>query len=481
MIVTNNKDNKIDTDAESLSRLILKPGNVSSLRNGGTMASFLEKDQGDIVNQMTENFRRLALSQIRSHDVVKEVQKHLGSGSPEIPNLARRSNPYQTFQSTYKSLLANPPKIIFGHDPTGKVLPNLTGKLKFTNCGDSSVDHLLFFYQEDFGFAMDDLVVFQTLKQHYDKKPGAYGHLTHQNPDFYNLELKNKTSRLTRWCKVLRRLVPEICNQINDKAFSEVFRLDYGRYVFEYNVDGLPQTLGLYDDPDGIKKLSRMENAESYEKFIQAVQSEFAMFGRDRIANKIIKPLLHKVEDIPTRNKLSEYYNRFLDEVYSGSNVTDTPDADAELDAHFSQPPRQIHQHAPTPQPDNTSTPPSQEVNNDNAAQPTADSDNYDGTASEESEIDAGSFNQSDTAHNEETSQDSASDANDDEYVWVEAEPETEHSPAEDTTGKESPAEQQPQPETGEQEKQKQPSSGFSVKNPNVKQTLQRKGTRKKE
>ena len=472
MIVTNNEDNKIDTDAESLSHLILKSDNASSLRNGGTMASFLEKDQDDIVNQMTENFRRLALSQIRSHDVVKEVQKHLGAGSPEIPNLARRSNPYQTFQSTYKSLLANPPKIIFGHDPTGNVLPNLMGGLEFTNFGDSSVDHLLFFYQEDFGFAMDDLAVFQTLKRHYDNTPGAYGHLTHQNPDFYNLELGDKTSRLTRWCKVLTRLVPEIYNRINNKAFSGVLRLDHGRYVFEYNVDGLPQTLGLYDDLEGIKRLSQMENSESYEKFIKGVQSEFGMFARSRIADEIIKPLLYEIENLPTRNKLSGYYNHFLDEVYSENNVTDTPDADVELDAHFSQPPPQTYQQTSTPQPDNTPTLPNQgiDIDNDNAAQPTVDPDDYDGTAAEESEIDAGAFNQSDTEHNEETpqntlSQDSTSDTNDDEYVSAEVELETEFSPAEDSMGEESLMEQQPQ----------------SFKDVDVKQTLQRKGTRKKE
>ena len=489
MIVTNNEDNKIDTDAESLSRLILKSGNMGSLHNGGTMASFLQKDQDDIVNQMTENFRRLALSQIQSHDVVKKVQKHLESGSPEIPNLARRSNPYQTFQSTYKSLLANPPKIIFGHDPTWNVLPNLTGKLEFTNCGDSSVDHLLFFYQEDFGFAMDDLAVFQTLKRHYDKTPGAYGHLTHQNPDFYNLELGNKTSRLTRWCKVLTRLVPEICNRLNDKAFLEVFQLDYGRYVFEYRINGLPQTLGLNDDPDGINRLSRVEHSKAYEKFIREVQSVFAVLGRKQIAKEIVDPLLREVENLNTRNRLSEYYNKFLDEVYSENNFTDITDSDTELDEHFFQTPLQTRQQTPTLQPDNTSTPPSQEVDNDNASQPTAGLDDYGGTASEESEIDAGSFNQPDTEHNEvgvtspqnTASPQDASDATDSECVPTEVEPETELSLAEDTMGEESPAEQQPQPETGEQEKQKQPSAGFSVKNPNVKQTLQRKGTRKKE
>ena len=479
MIVTNNEDNKIDTDAETLSHQIALDGGIGLLE-GGTMASFLEKDQDDIVNQMTENFRRLALSQIRSHDVVKEVQKHLESGSPEIPNLARRSNPYQTFQSTYKSLLASPPKIIFGHDSTANVLPNLTGKLGFEDDGDSSVDHLLFFYQEDFGFAMDDLDAFQSLKKHYDKTPGAYGHLTHQNPDFYNLELGSKTNRLTRWCKVLTRLVPEICNRINEKAFSGVFRLDYGRYVFEYNVDGLPQTLQLHNDPAGIKRLSRMENVESYEKFIRDVQSEFEIFGRDRIANEILGPLLHRVEHLSTRNKLSEYYSRFLDEVYSESDIPDTTDTDSDLDAHFSQPPPQIHQQTPPQASDDTPSASSQDVGNENATNAPVGSDPYEEAVSEESEIDAGSFNQDNAEPPQDApSEHSTLDATTDEYQWSETTPEAEHSLAEDTTGEEPPAEQQPQPKTDEQEKQ--PATGFSVKDVDVKQTLQRKGPRKKE
>ncbi len=477
MIVTNNEDNKIDTDAENLSRLILKSAKVSSLRNGGTMASFLEKDQDDIVNQMTENFRRLALSQIRSHDVVKEVEKHLASGSPEIPNLALRSNPYQTFLSIYKPLLANIPKIIFGHDPTGNVLPDLMGKLTFTNYGDSSVDHLLFFYQEDFGFTIDDLDVFQALKQHYDKSPGDYGHLTHQNPDFYNLELGSKTNRLTRWCNVLSRLVPEICKRINNNAFAGVFSLDYGRYVFEYYVDGSLQTLGLYDDPDGIKRLSRMENAESYDKFILDVQTEFSLFVREEIAKEIIAPLLHEVEDLPTRNNLSDYYNRFLDEVYSGRNVSETVDIDSGLDAHFSQPPLQTLQ----TESEDTSTPPPQEVGDENTENPTEDSGSYDNDATEESEVDAGDFMQADTAQNQETPQDTSSEhgtpnATEDEYEWSEATPDAEPTIKEE----EHASKQEPKPDTDTQKKLSQPAKPFNVADVNVKEVLRRDNPPKK-
>ncbi|MDE0483508.1 MAG: hypothetical protein OXI67_13085 [Candidatus Poribacteria bacterium] len=480
MIVTNNEDNKIDTDAENLSRSILKAAAVGPMLNGGTIASFLEKDQDDIVNQMTENFRRLALRQIQSHDVVEEVQKHLGSGSPEIPNLSRRSNPYQTFRTTYQPLVPIPPKIIFGRDTIGNVLPNLQGTLGFTHHGNSSVDHLLFFYQEDFGFATDDLDVFQTLKDHYDKTPppGRYGHLTHQNPDFYNLELGSKTNRLARWCKVLSRLVPAICNRINDKAFAGVFRLDYGRYVFEYYVDGSLQTLGLYDDPDGIKRLSRMGNAESYDKFIRDVQEEFSLFVREQIAKEIIEPLLHKVEDLSTRNKLSDYYNQFLDEVYSENNVPETTDIDTELDAHFSHPPPQTES-------GDTSTPQTQEVVNDNAENPTVDLDTYGNDATEESEVDAGTFMQDDTEQNQETSQDtptehSTSDATEDEYKWSEVTPEAEPAIKEETTDEEYVSEQ-PQPETEAQKKQAQPAKPFNVADVNVKQVSRRDNAPKKE
>ena len=491
MIVTNNEDNKIDTDAENLSRVIVNSVDMASLRNEGTTASFLEKDQVDIVDGMTGHFRRIALSQIKSHDVVKEVQKHLESGSPEIPNLSKRSNPYQTFQTTYNPLLSNPPKIIFGHDPIGNILGNLTGELEFSHHGNSSVDHLVFFYQEDYGFAIDDLDVFQTLKRHYDKTPppGAFGHLTHQNPDFYNLEIRSKTNKLTRWCKVLARLVPEICNRINDKAFSGVFRLDYGRYVFEYNVDGLPQTLGLYDNLDGIKRLSQMKNAESYEKFIQDVQSKFARLGREQIAKKIINPLLRDVEDLNTRNKLSEYYNQFLDEVYSGDDFTQNADSDTELDEHFFQTPSQTPLHTPTEEPDNTFTPPSQDASDEKAESPPADSSDYGGSASEETEIDAGPFNQSDTEHNEvgatspqnTASPQDAADTTDDEYVWTEAETETEPTLAEEATDEEYVSEQQPQPETNEQKKQAQSSKAFDVADVDLKKVLSRDNAPKKE
>lgn len=490
-IVANDSENRIDTDAATLSHQISQSDDGIELLRGESMATFLAKEQTDIIAQMTETYRQLSLDRIQVDDVITKAQELLDSGSSDIQNLASRSNPYQMFTDTYRSFVVeDSPNIIFGH--VGKALTDLnnslSGKEFSFEVSASSVDHLLFFYQEEAGFALDDLASHTTLADKFLQSPGEYGHSTHQNADFYNLELYDKMQKLQDWCRALGRIVPEICQHINKDAFSGVFYQTKDGYIYEYNVDGLSERLSLHNNPDGIKKLSQKQNETEYNKFISSVHSSFMQLNRKHVT-QLINSLLREIEDNQEHASISQFFRQFLDDVYSEDASVDNTDSNSVSGSTFFQTPSRTYQQTPTPQPDNTSTPPSQEVDNDNASQPTADLNDYGETASEESEIDAGSFNQPDTEHNEvgvtspqnTASPQDASDANDDEYVWVEAEPETEHSPAEDTTREESPAEQQPQPETSEQEKQKQSSAGFSVKDVNVKQTLQRKGTRKKE
>ena len=137
------------------------------------MTALLQKEHQEIVNQMTTTYRGISLSEMRSHDVVREVQRYVEDGNPEITTLAQRSNPYQTFdRNNYDPLLANPPKIIFGRDSTNNILPQLQEKLGFSNSDDCSVDHLLLFYQEEYGFTIDDLNVFPILENTYSgEKP----------------------------------------------------------------------------------------------------------------------------------------------------------------------------------------------------------------------------------------------------------------------------------------------------------------------
>ena len=482
----------VRADASTLSHQIFQADDGIELLSGESMAAFLTKEQTDIIAQITGTYRQLSLDQIQVDDVVTKAQELLDGGTSDIQNLASRSNPYQMFTHTYiPFVVEDSPDIIFGQ--IGNALTGLNNTLSGEGfsfeVSASSVDHLLFFYQEEAGFALDDLAAHTMLAGKLSQSQGEYGHSTHQDADFYNLEIYDKIQKLQHWCLALGRIVPEICQHVDKgkDAFSGVFYQTQDRYIYEYEVDGLSERVGLHNNANEIKKLSQKQNEAAYNQFVNAVRSSFRQLNREDIT-RLINTLTREIEDNQEHMDVTQFFRQFLDDVYSERASIDYMNFNSVLGSTFFQTPPQAHQQTPTPQPDNIPTPPNQRVDNDNAAQPTADSDDYGGTASEESKIDAGSFNQPNTEHNTVgvtspqstvSSQDSALGANSDEYVWVENEPKTKHSPAEDTTDEKMPADQQPQPETNEREKQ--PSTGFSVKDVNVKQTLQRKSTRKKE
>ena len=485
-IVANNPENRIDTDASALSHQITQSDEGIELLHGEPMAAFLAKEQEDITDQMTETYRQLSLDRIQVDDVVTKAQELIDSGSSDIQNLASRSNPYQMVTDTYTPFTTeDSPNIIFGQ--VGRTLTDLNNSLNSQDVSfdvsSSSVDHLLFFYQEEAGFALDDLASQRTLADKFRQTPGEYGHSTHKDADFYNLELYDKIQKLQRWCRALGRIVPEISQQIKRNAFADVFYQTKSRYVYEYNVDGLSERLGLHNDPNGIKRLSQKQNETEYNKFIGSVRSCFTQLNRQRV-EKLINSLLRKIEDNNEHANISRFFRQFLDDVYSEDASIDNTDSDSISGSTFFDAPSQTHQNTPTEEPDDTPLTSSQDVGTENATNASVDSGSYEEVVSEEGDINAGTFNVDNTGQNAEPPKDtspehSTPDATKGEYQWSETTPEMEHSSAEDTTGEESPAEQESQPKTDEQEKQ--PSTEFSLKDVDVKQTLQRKGSRKKE
>ena len=514
-IVTNNPQNQIDTDAEHLSyQIALADGGVALL-DGKTMGEFLAGSQADITAQMTETYRRLSMSQIRGQDVAKKAQEILNEArGNDIRTLANRSNPYQMFIAGFQSFaLGKPTKIIFGHDSTKRVLDDLQHRLDFPDKGGSSVEHLLFFYEEEAGFAVDDLDSYEMLKQHFDETPGPFGHSTHQDSDFYDLELYHKTERLNWWCRALARLVPTICNRINGEAFAGLFRFDSGIYVFEYPVDGLPQTLSLFDDADGIKTLSQKENEDAYSEFIKSVHSTFASLDRETV-NSVITHLLQEVANIDDRNTLSEFYRQFLADVYHdpGFKLSPLSDKVKALDEFFfrnvSETPQnttntqRLHPRSEDTDPPKPSGGKGRTTRPINVTNPdtSAETGGYDEINSEDAESGTTSFTQTvsdsrmedteepnansgiGTFSEDVTSQSSTAAANEDEYEWAEAQPEVEPNPTDESTGE---VLQETQPEdasaTDDSKKQTQPSKELSVAHVDVKQLMRRGNSRKKE
>ena len=176
-IITNNLQNSIRADAEALCNQIINDIPSVFFESGimimmntflkvGTMQAFLKKE-------MLETLRRSALHRINKDDLlITKVQELLDADGGEISNLAKRSNPYQEFSPAYQPFRIDNfvgPQIILGHDPseTNDGLKDLQEKLGFGRSGYSTVDHFLYFYEEEAGFALDDLAAYDALKQHF--------------------------------------------------------------------------------------------------------------------------------------------------------------------------------------------------------------------------------------------------------------------------------------------------------------------------
>ena len=336
-IVTLNPENKISKDTEELSKTVSKNRANAGLLDQDGMVSFLRRGHEDITYRLSETYRRSALRELdRSGagraQVVAKARELLDAEGNQIEALAARSNPYQQFTENYKDQafkLAVEPKIIFGHDPTGEHLAHLRERLQFDRIGSSPIDHLLFFYEEEAGFALDHLEAYEALKSRFEECPGKYGHSTHQNVNFYDLEISHRSKRLEKWCRALTDLVPLIL-PFNPEAFVGVFvQTPDGDILFEYQIDGVNRALSLFNK-EGVRELCQAENASTYDQFFELVGAALKRLGRGHIERVVNEKLLPDVANIEERNRLSVFYAEFLKDVYPGSESE--ADANSGLD-----------------------------------------------------------------------------------------------------------------------------------------------------
>ena len=339
-IVTNNPRNDIREDANALCSQIANANIETNLfvENGNdiTMDVFLKRAPDDITSQVTEAYRHSALNRINEVSdtgdgpesdglVITKAQEILETTPEKITDLARRSNPYQEFTGAYQPFyLETGTKIIFGHDPTDghHRLGDLQNRLNFERSGNSSVDHLLFFYEEEASFALDDLAAYQSLKNYFENTHVEYGHWTHRDPNFYDLRLPEKIATLKHWCRALVKLAPLLMGS-EVSAFVNVFRVigEFIFYVYRDESGLVDKQLRLFDDERGIKELCRQENEGAYNNFFDLVKAEFMKFDPEKV-NQSVSELTQQVESIDERHNLTDFYSGFLQEIYPDGFVT---------------------------------------------------------------------------------------------------------------------------------------------------------------
>jgi len=375
-IVANNDDNNIEREAERLSSRIAPADASVGLLDDKTFIEFLRQGQESILLQIKEVYRRFALRQIESFHVVSKAQETLATGRENpVALLARRSNPYQKYNGLYKPAnIPTRPNLICGHNPTPNALKNLQTALAnqgytFDRISESTVEHLLLLYKEEGAFAVDDLEAFRMLRTRFNQCPGPYGHLTHQDPMFYDVEYAIRKQKLHRWMQAVQELMPPICQQIPE-AFQNVFKLYVGeghkRLYYEYRIDEneLPSRIFLENDQAGIDNLARAENKFGYEKFIHSVQMEFKQIGQGDIV-PAIQALLANLPPEEYTNRRN-FYQEFLNEVFSGDIITPP-----QREAKVIQPTTPIIMPTPEPQSAEQEIPQQPQASEEQPAQPT--------------------------------------------------------------------------------------------------------------
>ena len=331
-ILTNDPQNSIQADAESLCNQIINDITSEGLlfENGNTITlyAFLNKEREDIKHQMIEAYRRSALNRINQDDsLIAKIRELLGTDGGEIRNLAVRSNPYQEFSLAYQPFHIDNlpgPEIILGCvlSDDNNSLMELREILNFGRSGYSTVDHFLFFYQEETGFAFDDLASYEVLKRNLENSPGIYGHWTHQDPSFYDLTFYSKCTKLERWCRILAQIVPTI-RENNENTFKDIFEYQDGTLILEYRTkDGVAKRLCLTDDTSGIQEFCRQSNETNYNNFLKSVMDEFNRLEADNVIQQV-NHLVGQVTDIEEQDVLSAYFNQILNEVYPNLRNTD--------------------------------------------------------------------------------------------------------------------------------------------------------------
>ena len=322
-IVANNNNNSLEEDMKRLAYKIDAANARRDLLGDRNPAEFLDQEYENINIQVKEVYRRYSLAQIDGFQVVNKALEMMGkSRSNPIEAVARRSTPCQTFNQLYKPLYPpTPPTMISGLDPSGNSLSELQVELRgeghaFERISTTSVDHLLFFYNEEAGFAIDDLESHKMLYTRYREDPGPYGHLTRQDSVYFDIEFSVRKKRLERWLASLAILVPAI-RRFKPDAFAQVLRqgsLQEIRYVYSIG-GGIDGEMYLLDDTEGIETLAKHEKIAAYQWFIYHIHKSLITLTRDYV-QALINDL---IDELPRkdRNKTRNQFQAFLDEVYA--------------------------------------------------------------------------------------------------------------------------------------------------------------------
>lgn len=184
-----------------------------------------------------------------------------------------------------------------------------------------TVDHMVLFYDEFFGFAIDDTAVSVSLEEQFEnqqKKQDMYsaGRFTHKDGlDFFDtgsVERKGRMlemlAKIDKWATVAIDIVPQ--------GFSNA----KGELLFRFTNKGIVDEIDL-TDPEERKRL--ISSQEGFDEFIAKVNQAILTLGNTEATkrvNDLTQPLRDKGERKEAREK-GDFYHKLFGEIFPSNEA----------------------------------------------------------------------------------------------------------------------------------------------------------------
>lgn len=285
-----------------------------------------KSDHKEIIEQLTDQVVGKLMGLLEERQPFNINDMLLNNYATELTTMAKRSNILVELISDYQDpFVGNHPRLICGGDPSE--LERVKGHLNreeihvFNNETqvESSMEHMLHFYQEEAGIAIDDLLTYDTMNQHYQDflktmSPESRILHTERDPTIFDIAIYHRLAKLKHHQGDGKPSLFMIATDfISDQFFSwRPINQEESEAIFEWTDHGLVMD-ARYDskDPDSfILNISKSEAAftsfrDKVTDMIEEMETEELVSRRNEIRNRLVD------EHTRDHNKVEEFERFF--------------------------------------------------------------------------------------------------------------------------------------------------------------------------
>lgn len=305
----------IETEAQNVCKALTPKslnGNFSSVLMGRLRKFEVEEFKNFSAKApATELIKRFLDSCIAFLDEKSNLTSLIQSLGPEGVNAVESAaDPYLEWPSQQLNVKgARALACVFGSTPNNGAALGLLRSGTERARVDDTVDHMVLFYNETFGFAVDDTAVRVQLENQFEEKQQeasrfSAGRFTHKDGlEFFGAQRAARAAEVERWATVAVDIVPE------------AFRDARGELVFGFTRRGLVDEVDLTSHADRARFSTKAESG-TMDHFVEKVKQALAALGHEEAARRV-NELTRPLRDAGQRKEATERAD-FYDKLFEG-------------------------------------------------------------------------------------------------------------------------------------------------------------------